>query len=217
MLNLISEDKLPFWSVCELLSDKLQPYDVLVFPDGKLRPDSLQLEDLAAYSRIVLPHCHLLTTFQAELLLAYLESGSRIALMGPAGSNLDMKVREALESHPGTEVVVGAPTLEQLVGTAQVRPSIELNGALNLQRVSKGVAVHLIRYDFDRALDLTPSIGNLTLAIELEGNFVAAEAYGSPKPPIAELWSAENVHTLRLRDIPLYSIILLREADGLHA
>ena len=216
MLNLISEDRLPFWSVCELLSHRLQPYDVVVFPDGQLRPDSLQLDDLAAYSRIVLPHCHLLTTFQAELLLAYLDSGGRIAQMGPAGSNLDTNLREAFESHPGTEVVAGAPTLEELVGTPQVRPSSELNGALNLQRVSKGVAVHLIRYDFDRALDLTPSVGDLTLEIELDGKFVAA-AYGSPKPPIAELRSAESVHTLRLQDIPLYSVILLREANGLHA
>ena len=31
----------PFWEACERLSAALQPYDVVFFPDGTLRPDTL--------------------------------------------------------------------------------------------------------------------------------------------------------------------------------
>jgi hypothetical protein len=213
-LNLVSEDKLPFWSVCDQLSDRLQPYDVLIFPDGRLRPDSLTIDDLSAYSSIVLPHCHVLTAFQAELLADYLDSGGSIARIGPVGSNLPGDLRHAVESHARIRTVGDPPALEDLVGVPQVRTPDSPKAALSLQRVDEGVSVHLIRYDFDRARDIVPPLEQLSLEIEIDEEFVGAEPFGAPKAPVAELRSKGKIHSLRLRDVPLYSVTLLRRGNG---
>jgi hypothetical protein len=67
-LNVSAGEQVPFWQVCETLSDAAQPYDVLFFPDGDLRPDALQPDDLRRYRTLILPDCRFLTRHQAELL-----------------------------------------------------------------------------------------------------------------------------------------------------
>ena len=47
----------PFWQACEALSDAIQPYDILFFPDGNLRPDTFQPETLTQYRTLILPCC----------------------------------------------------------------------------------------------------------------------------------------------------------------
>jgi len=67
-MNLSEAEAGPFWAACEALSRAAQPYDVLMFPDGELRADSLTDDDLARYRTIVLPDCRTLTEHQAALL-----------------------------------------------------------------------------------------------------------------------------------------------------
>ena len=51
-LNVMADrDVLPFDRVSRLLCAALQPYDVLFFPDGELRSDSLEPQDLAGTGR----------------------------------------------------------------------------------------------------------------------------------------------------------------------
>ena len=209
-LNLMDDERSPFWEVSELLSSRLQPYDVLIFPDGELRPDTVSLDDLRPYATVVLPHCHVLTESQGETLLAYLESGGRIARSGPLGANLDAELTLSLASHPGTETWDGETVLERLAAGPQVRAPDSLDAALNLQRTPAGVAVHLIRYDYDRAIYRVPPLDSLTLEVELDGTYETADAYGAPAAPAVELTTKGEVHTLSLWKVPLYSVVLLR-------
>jgi hypothetical protein len=77
------------------------------------------------------------------------------------------------------------------------------------------VALHLIRYDFDRSLDAVPSHEALTLEVELAGEYDDITSFGAPKAPDAELKRSGVTHALRLRDVPLYSVVLFgRRTQG---
>lgn len=206
-LNLTSDDALPFWDVCDGLSTRLQPYDVVFFSDGELRADTVTVADLSRYATVVLPHCHVLTDRQGRVLLDYLDGGGRIARLGPVGLNLDAGLRAAIESHPGT-VEVGA---SGHLGSPQVRAP-EIDAALHLQRVDDGVAVHIIRYDYDRTHDAVVPLRELNLEVELDATFDALASFGAPKPPDAELDVDGRIHRIALRDVPLYTIALLHDA-----
>src|SRR3954467_15806347 len=68
-VNASRDVEIPFVDACRTLSDARQPYDVVFFPEGELRPDTLTGDDLAQYRTLVLPECHHLTEPQAALLL----------------------------------------------------------------------------------------------------------------------------------------------------
>jgi hypothetical protein len=57
-----------------------------------------------------------------------------------------------------------------------------------------------------------PQLDEVTLTITLPMGYPAATAYGSPKPPTVELKQEAGTHTLTLRDVPLYSVVLLGPA-----
>ena len=86
-LNLTAESSLPFWSICDLLAVEIQPFDVVFFPDGRLRADDVIDETIAGYETVVVPHCGYLTEGQAKALLGYLDAGGRVARIGPLGAN----------------------------------------------------------------------------------------------------------------------------------
>jgi hypothetical protein len=204
-LNLTRGDELPFWSVCGLLSDALQPFDVVVFPDGHLRLDDISVGELTRYETVVLPHCHVLSEKQSNAVIGYLDFGGRVVHIGPVGSRI--------ASHPrAVQLGAGPWTLDEIVGAPQVRASKDIDAALNLQRVPNGVALHLIRYDYDSSLDAVPTLGALTLEVDLTAEYDDIASFGAPKPPHAELERSGRTHALRLSDVPMYSVIRLGHA-----
>ena len=50
-VNLLPDQLAPFWAASEALCDAVQPYDVVMFPDGTLRPDTVTPADLERYVR----------------------------------------------------------------------------------------------------------------------------------------------------------------------
>ena len=203
----------PFWQACDALSDAVQPYDVLFFPDGDLRPDTLPLETLHQYRTIILPDCRYLTKYQSKFLDDYLNDQGRLLVIGELGVNLLPKEREAILNHPGTRhVEIGASfDLNWLPQGRQVTLSAPAELAINLHRVEGGVAIHILRYDYDGARDQVPALGELTLDLRLPGNFSRLEVFSPGSSPQAELQSAGDLPRLVLNNIPLYSIILLKD------
>jgi hypothetical protein len=212
-LNLKADDVLPFWAVCEALCDALQPFDVVFFPDGELRPDTISPHHLEVYDTVVLPYCHKMTEVQANALLDYLDNGGRVVRLGPVADNLTGGLGGRIESHAGTVEAAG-PQAETLVEAPQVRASKEVDAAIHLQRTSAGVALHLIRYDYDAANDAVPLLADLDLEIELDRAYGSIEAFAPGKVPPVELETKGSLHTLKLRDVPIYSIFELREGEG---
>jgi hypothetical protein len=163
------QDRVPFWETCETLSAALQPYDVVFFPDGTLRPDALTVDDLARYRTLVLPGCAWLTARQAELLAAYLAAGGRLVACGPLGENLPAGGRDRLLGHPGTRAVDPFGfALELLEGGPQVVVAEgATDAALTLQATDDGMALHLVRYDYDPEADRVPPLDRLVLEVRL--------------------------------------------------
>jgi hypothetical protein len=83
--------------------------------------------------------------------------------------------------------------------------------AINLQRVEAGIALHIIRYDYDFENDRVPDLEELDLELSLAGNFGSVEVFAPSESPKAEVETiSDGLHHLRLKNIPLYSIIYLK-------
>jgi hypothetical protein len=203
----------PFWQACEALSDAVQPYDVLFFPDGDLRPDSLTPENLNQYKTLILPDCRYLTQAQAQLLREYLNKGGTLLVMGELGRNLPLNEQESILKHRGTHRITNSSgfRLSWLPVEPQLRLLAPANLAINLQRVEGEIAIHIIRYDYDFEKDTVPGLDELILELSLPGSFSGMEIFApnsSPKGTIETI--AHGLHVLNLQDLPLYSIVLLK-------
>ncbi|HET9588483.1 MAG TPA: alpha-amylase family protein [Anaerolineales bacterium] len=203
----------PFWQACEALSDAVQPYDVIFFPDGDLRPDTLTHDSLSQYRTLILPDCRYLTEAQSQVLNDYVKRDGRLLVMGELGANLSARQRDAILTHPGTrQVEVGAAfDLNWLPFGQQAQLSIPADIAINLQRVEQGVAVHIIRYDYDSQQDQVPGIDELNIDLRLPDSFNSLEVFSPGEILQAELEMSGDSPRIALQNLPLYSIILLKE------
>ncbi|HJS19192.1 MAG TPA: hypothetical protein VJ785_10605 [Anaerolineales bacterium] len=203
----------PFWNVCETLSDAAQPYDVIFFPDGDLRPDTLKPESLSQYRVLILPDCRYLTEAQSRVLRDYLKSRGRLLVINELGVNLPSEEREAILNHQHTHCFENSAgfNLIWLPFGQQLHLSTPENIAINLQRVEAGVVVHILRYDYDSKQDHVAALHKLNLELRLPKKFGSLEAFSPSEPPQAELKHSNDVHHLALKNLPLYSIVLLKE------
>ena len=203
----------PFWQACEALSDASQPYDVIFFPDGDLRSDTLKSEDLSQYRTLILPDCRYLTLAQSKLLLNYLENDGRLLITGGLGANLPTAERNAILEYSGTRRVAdhAAFDLAWLPFGQQLKLSAPTNIAINFQRIEAGVAIHILRYDYDARQDQVPALDQLTLELRLPGKFGNLEVFSPGESPQVQVEFSDGLHRLALKNIPLYSILLLKE------
>jgi hypothetical protein len=209
--NTSGDEIIPFWQVAQALSDAAQPYDVVFFPDGDLRPDTITAEQLRQYRSLVLPDCTFLTTTQAQALLGYLEAGGRVLALGEPGANLSEPIRRSLVDHPGTTLRAAGREFQpdDLPVAPQLRIDALAHIAVHIQRIESGAAIHLIRYDYDEALDCVPALPSLGLQIRLPERFSHIHAHSPNGVVAAALEVAGDIHRIELRDLPLYSIVLL--------
>ncbi|HEV3465077.1 MAG TPA: hypothetical protein VG846_14000, partial [Actinomycetota bacterium] len=216
-LNLPPEGRDPFWEVCEALSAALQPYDVVFFPDGELRPDTLGVDDLGRYRTLVLPGCAWLTSRQGELLGEYLAAGGRLVVCGPLGENLAGQGRARLLEDPGTGAV--GPfgfSLDLLAGGPQVVVTEgRTDAALTLQTVEGGAALHLVRYDYDLDADRVPVLERLVLEVRLPFDPARSTAHSPDGALSASVEPGADGRTrVVLGDAGVYGIVHLVAGEG---
>ena len=211
--NLSGSQVVPFWEICDKFSVAAQPYDVVFFPDGDLRPDSLSVDALRQYRTLILPDCRYLTAAQAALLEDYLENGGALLVTGGLGENLPAARRKALLNHPRLTRLGGLDRFDPagLPGGPQVRLDPAADVAVNIQRVVGGAAIHIIRYDYDETRDAVPLLPALRLDLRLPETFDSLEVFAPGDAPEASLTVSGNIHHLDLRNIPLYCVILLQK------
>jgi hypothetical protein len=208
--NVVGGEQVGFWDVCETLSSAAQPYDVLFFPEGQLRTDTLTVADLAPYRTLIAPDCSFLTDAQALLLGGYLHLGGRLLILGPFAQTLDSDRRRALVEQEGSIVVSGFDP-SMVAGGPQIRVEPAQDLALTLQRIEDGVALHFIRYAYDQAADRVPVLEELSFDVRLDTPHSSAAAFSFDGSLGADLLGVEDgIHRLRLRDVPLSGIVVLR-------
>ncbi|HEY7400225.1 MAG TPA: hypothetical protein VH989_04935 [Actinomycetota bacterium] len=205
--------KYPFWPTVEGLVTEHQPFDVVVFPEGKLREDWITAQDLFRYRTVVLPECTFLTDPQVAAIRGYLEHGGRVLATGELGANLKEDERASLFGHPHlvrtTEVHA-----QDFAGGPQVYADTEVDFAVNVVRVGdKEAAVHLIRYDYDEERDEVPVIDHLQLDVRVGRPFRSVTALSPTTDAKAHLtFSRERreMHRVELENVGLYTVILLQ-------
>jgi hypothetical protein len=210
-LNPTSEVAIPFWQVCETLCNATQPYDVIFFPDGALRPDALTFDDFSQYRTVILPDCHFLSPRQASLLEELLAEGKRLLVVGSLGTNLPPDVSARILGHPAVGLVAGQRpfTLADLPDGPQVRVSPASNLMINVQRIGESAALHLIRYDFEPELDRTLTLPELTIDVRFPQRHAKLSLHSPHCHMIGELVNGGMLHRIRLRNVPLYSVVTL--------
>ena len=137
----------------------------------------------------------------------------RLLVMGELGANLPAAAREAILNHPGTRRVEIAASfdLNWLPFGHQLSFSVPADLAINLQRVENGVAIHILRYDYDTQRDQVPALDEVTLDLRLPGNFGSLEVFSPGALPEARLEISGDSPRVTLKNVPLYSIVLLKE------
>jgi hypothetical protein len=211
-LNVLPEgDVLAFDQIGRVLCAVAQPYDVVFFPDGELRADTLEADELARYRTLIVPGCDVLTPRQAELLESYVDAGGALVVVGDLGRSLgdrmaplverpDVKRADAFRFELG--LLPDGPQVRVLEGSSDV--------ALTLQRVDRGCALHFIRYDYDEVADRVPRLDRLVLELRLPFPTEGVTAFS----PSGDLVAAgervgDEVVRLTLREVPLYGIVLI--------
>jgi hypothetical protein len=160
---------------------------------------------------VIMPDCRFLTAIQAQVLHDYLEQGGRLLAIGELGVNLPADARRALLEHQRTSVVSADRDFRpgDLAVAPQARVEGATNLAINIQRVASGAAIHLIRYDYDQAIDRVPVLPYLRLDVHLAERFGSIAAYSPSGPIEASLAVEGGIHRIELRDVPLYAIVSL--------
>jgi hypothetical protein len=205
-------DMLAFDQASRVLCAAAQPYDVLLFPEGELRPDTLGDDELALYGTIVLPAVDVLTERQAELLETFVDRGGRLVVLGDLGTNLGERMKALLEHERVRRAAPFGFSVDLLENGPQVRVvEGRTDVAVNIQRANDGAALHLIRYDYDEAADRVPPLDRLVLDIRLPFEAGAVQAF-SPNGDLVVASEEGRMGTLRLllRNVPLYGIALIQ-------
>ncbi len=200
---------LPFWEACRTLSDAAQPYDVLFFPEGRLREDTIAVDDLEQYRTVVLPDVHHLTDRQADALAGFLDRGGTVLALGEIGTNLPDATRERLTRHANARRVDSATKIPADEAARQVTLETDCDVAINLMRVDSGVAIHLIRYDYCEEEDRVPPLDELSLTIRLPEAFERITCHDPAGQMTGSLEGDGELHRLTLRNVPLYGIVHL--------
>ena len=189
----------PFWAACRALATARQPYDVVMFPDGELRADTITADQLGRYATVVLPDVDALTEQQASALAGYAASGGRIVL--PAGGAPLWRRRMATAA-------AGGELLAALAGGPQVEVVPDEDVAVLVHRTEDGAAVHVLRYGYDAGMDAVPVLPALELLLRLPGTSAECTVHSpSAGASVAGVRRPDGRLHLRLTDVPLYSIV----------
>jgi hypothetical protein len=187
-----------FFAVADALADEQRPFDVVMFHDGQWRDDDADAAGLSRYREVVLPYCERLTAQQVEAVLAYLNGGGSVTVIGPIGG-------------PGAAAIAAherATVRDTVGGPAQVVVEGAATTAVNLQRTPAGhPALHIVNYDYDPERDVLVTAKDVTLTIRLDLPVTRARIH-APGQDAYDLavTGADGHHRFTLRHLDSYAI-----------
>jgi hypothetical protein len=163
-----------YWPIVESLSRNGIPFDSVIFPNIRLRPDDVTAEQLARYRTVVVPSCWAVNSAQHQVLMSYLDNGGNVVLHGPYGTDLTAEQVKAITDHPRTRVVADQEAIPSAL-RRQVEADLGPLAAVNLHRLPDDrMSVHVVNFDFDEAADAVVRRKNLEFVIDAP--VTAAEA-----------------------------------------
>jgi hypothetical protein len=141
-----------------------------------------------------------------------MDQGGKVITEGNLGMNQPEETRRRLLDHANIDI---ADSVEVLVNASrsadpQIQVDASLDLAVNIQQVESGAAVHIIRYDYREEEDRVPTLHNLEMAIRLPEHFDHIQCFDPAGMMTGTVSREGDQHTLSLSDVPLYSVVLLR-------
>jgi hypothetical protein len=204
----------PFWLASEALIQARQPYDVVMFSDGALREDSIELAHLTKYRTIILPNCEFLTPHQAELVASFQEAGGQVIATGPLATNLThhrgLNLLQPTRSRTLRQPTDFSPS--DLVVGAQLHFDRPVDCAVNVFDLESGAAIHIIRYDYDEGIDAVPVLPELSMRIRLVPGLELTDWFGASAVGFRVSLRSNDAgdYVLALANVPLYTIIVFK-------
>ena len=191
----------PFWRLTQALSDRVQPYDVVVLPEPDEHAEE-RAPDLERWSTLVMPDCRSLSDRQVEALQARVDAGAQVLAVG----ELDARLRGV------RELPDEAAVLAHLAPSTQVVLDPPLDAAVTLRRTADGgAAVHLLRYDHDDERDGVVRLDGVQMRLRLPFSPSSVTAHSPDGLTGAQLISSDSgQYTLRLSAVGLYAIVEVR-------
>ena len=207
--------RVPFSDVSQALADAVQPYDVIIFPDGELHADHVTVEGLLRYRRIVLPECRYLTSGQLRALLGYLDAGGSVVVIGELGSNLEDLERQALTGHQRLVRHESDEVEAILAGRRQVVVEPACDIGVTIQRLDDGAAaVHIVNYEYSADHDRVEAIKDLHITIDLpEARGHASIIAPGSVPTAIPVEHHGTLHGLSIEELGLYSVMVLHDGS----
>ncbi len=201
--------EVPFRRATEALSRASVPFDVVLATDDGLAGDRFAVAELSGYATVVLPGCWWLTEHQVETLVDYLDGGGHVLATGDLATNEASAARQRLRDHRGVRLCAPDQVPASLIEGPQVTASAEV--AVNLHRLEDAVVVHLVNYGHDDERDAVAVVDTLELAVRLPTAYSTATLVRPERPrePL-ELSRDGDVHRVRLADVGLYTVVVLR-------
>ena len=207
----------PFWDVIRAMSRINAQYDVVMFPDGDLRPDDAAAEQLEGYPLVIVPDCRILTENQQEILLGYAKDGGKVLAAGRLAEGTGLA--EALKK-TGNAVFISLDggkeqytarfmeAFERLYAPcAPVECRADRIGVQRYDRQGKAW-IHLLNYRYDDREDRVKPVDKLELTLRnlpvTEPEILVPE--GSPVPAYEMSREGDMIHMV-LRNAGLYTVI----------
>ena len=207
----------PFWDVIRSLSNINAQYDVIMLPDGDLRPDDFRAEQLEGYPLVIVPDCHVLTENQQEILLDYARGGGQVLIAGrlAEGSSLADDLRRtgnavtvSLEGGKDAYMPRFMAAFEAMY--APVCPAECRHGKIGMQRYDREgkTWIHLLNYRYDEAAGRVLPLDTLELTLrDVPGSKpVLLVPEGDPVPEYEAVQDG-NLTRVTLRNVGLYTIL----------
>ena len=207
----------PFWDVIRSLSNINAQYDVIMLPDGDLRPDDFRAEQLEGYPLVIVPDCHVLTENQQEILLDYARGGGQVLIAGrlAEGSSLADDLRRtgnavtvSLEGGKDAYMPRFMAAFEAMY--APVCPAECRHGKIGMQRYDREEKtwIHLLNYRYDEAAGRVLPLDTLELTLrDVPGSKpVLLVPEGDPVPEYEAVQDG-NLTRVTLRNVGLYTIL----------
>ncbi len=207
----------PFWDVIRALSNINAQYDVIMLPDGDLRPDDFSPEQLKGYPLVIVPDCFTLTASQQKILLDYAVGGGQILVAGrlAEGTSLAEDLRQtgnavfvSLAGDRETYTARFMETFEALY--APVSPVECRHEKIGLQRYDRDgkTWIHLLNYQYDDTSDRVLPLDTLELTLRgVTGSKPEILVPEGSSVPEYEAVRDGDLTRITLRNAGLYTIL----------
>ncbi|WP_162529848.1 hypothetical protein [Nocardioides caldifontis] len=195
----------PYRVVTGTLAGAAVPFDVVIWADGVTAPDRASAEELRRYTTVVLPDVHALTEAQAAGVEEYLAGGGTVVVTDRRAANLPVEGDLRTAHHDVVDELL--PHGRQVDTSAPV--------AANLQHLADGsVALHLVNYDYDAALDAVRPVTGVPLRVRLpkdkeRATMVTPDGRRTPLDVVVE----DGVHRLHVESLGVYTIVVLHDGE----